>query len=172
MDAVIGEQLHQIHILRRHLLRSITRNVRWAGTGHPHTLGRWVGQDVVHDLLRPGTAGGVVRTIPLRDVRVDRAAHLQDRHELHTLAATHLIQRRDELLGVGTTDDVHRPLGVQITVGAVLLGAIEVPLQDQVILIEADLATIRLRRWQQRAHFLERWGQGLTGRDEGVVAEG
>src|SRR5699024_9912650 len=36
VDAVIGDQLHQIHIFRRHLLRSITRNVRWAGTGHPH----------------------------------------------------------------------------------------------------------------------------------------
>ena len=40
------------------------------------------------------------------------------------------------------------------------------------IALEADLATIRLRRRQQRTHLLERWGQGLTGRDEGVVAEG
>ena len=121
VDAVIGEQLHQIHILRRHLLRSITRNVRWAGTGHPHALGRWVGQDVVHNLLRPGTAGRVIRAVELRDVRVNRAAHLQDRHELHALAAAHLVECRDELLGVGTTDHVHRPLGVQITVGALLL---------------------------------------------------
>ena len=154
VNTSVGELLHQVHILRRHLLRARAGDVRWARARHPNAVCRWIIQDVFHDLLGPLTAAWEVGAVPHRNVGVDRATHLQDRHDLHATALTDQVECRHELLGVRTTDHVHRLIGVDVAVRTFFVRAVVILVQNQHVIFETDLATIGLRRREQWNHVL------------------